>query len=105
MSLRRFDKEVEWKKRLGAIVVKLDVERNEIPFLLGAGKTSEARRPTLILEFTPKTLKASGYFEEELRSTFLDLGYETCASFRKINRRYPLSELELEEQQNVVVGA
>ena len=101
--LRRFDAAIEWKRCRGQIVVKVDVEGNEIPFLRGAQEMIEKRRPILIVEINPKTLEASGFSGEQLRTVLLDFEYETYSPPEKPDEKRPLSELPTSDQRNVVV--
>ena len=103
VPLRRFDEAVHWQQCPGQIVVKLDVEGNEIPFLRGAQEMIEERRPILIVEINPKTLEASGFSGDQLRKALLNFGYETYSSSKKSEEKDPLSELPTSDQRNVVV--
>jgi FkbM family methyltransferase len=59
----------------GQVVIKLDVEGSELPFLEGAVATIRRYRPTIMFEFSPHTLESAGYEPVELINRLRGLGY------------------------------
>jgi FkbM family methyltransferase len=100
---RTFDEIVDWEQYPGSLVLKLDVEGNELPFLEGAKEMIGKKRPVLILEINPETLKASGHTGEELKNTLLKHGYETYSSPSAPQTKRPLSELPVSDEQDMII--
>jgi len=103
VPMRKFDEMADWEDYPGRLVLKLDVEGSEIPFLRGASEMIEKRRPVLIIEIHPGTLEASGHTGEELKKTLYRLGYETYSSPSTPRAEHSLSDLPVSEQQDVIL--
>ncbi|MGB8700496.1 MAG: FkbM family methyltransferase [Thermosynechococcaceae cyanobacterium] len=88
----------------GQVVLKLDVEGSEYAVLVGAKQMIMARKPTLILEVHPGTLKASETLGEDLKSLLQDLGYQTYADLYNICDKLPVDDLEMTQQRNIVLS-
>jgi FkbM family methyltransferase len=103
VPLRRFDEAVEWEKLPGRTIVKLDVEGSELAFLAGAGKMIAARRPRLIVEVHPATLRASGHTGDDLKHAMIDLGYTQYAELDTLDETKPLGDMGTQVHRNVLV--
>lgn len=103
VSQQAFDEIVDWEQCPGRLVLKLDVEGSEIPFLEGAKEMIRKRHPVLILEVNPGTLKASGHTGEELKDALLRHGYEAYSRPDAPQTKRPLSELPTAKQRNVLI--
>lgn len=103
VPLRRFDDLVDWRAFSGEILIKLDVEGSELAFLRGAEQMLRARRPVIMMEVNPDTMRAAGVTRELLLSELLALGYGKFASIMEPHRRVELSSLDTFRQVNVLL--
>ncbi len=103
VDIRRFEDLVDWHSFPGKTVIKLDIEGSECAFLSGARKMITARKPDLIIEVHPGTLKASGITGEALKSLLHELGYRHYAEIDQPTKSFPIEELSTQIQRNVVM--
>ncbi|GAB4459316.1 MAG: hypothetical protein OHK0029_21750 [Armatimonadaceae bacterium] len=77
----------------GKMLIKVDVEGNEVKFLNGAQRFLKDNKPTVLFELNQKSQLAAGYSNDILIQTFLGLGYKSCVQIEDISQRIPLTEL------------
>jgi FkbM family methyltransferase len=87
----------------GRILVKLDVEGAELAVLRGARALLSRRRPPLIVEISPATMRAAGHGLQELLDVLLASGYSRYAELDSFPAARPLPSLGAHPQRNVVV--
>lgn len=101
VPLARFDHTVEWKNLPGGMFIKLDVEGSEVPFLLGARDALMTRKPPLLIEINPNSMRVAGTSGSALVQVLADLGYRY---FREIRdpTLVPLNTIDCSRQRNIV---
>lgn len=104
VPMKPFDS-LNWQDLPGKIVLKLDVEGCEYRFLNGARAMIAARKPTLIMEINPDTLKAAGTPAEEMKQLLRELGYTQYAELRSLDQILPIEQLETGTWRNIVLFA
>ena len=103
VPIKRFADLVAWPTLPGKVVLKLDIEGSETAFLAGAKPLIMARKPTLIIEIHPGTLKAAETTGAELKQVLQDLGYTAYAEIHRLETRGAIAELDTIIQRNVVL--
>jgi UDP-glucose:tetrahydrobiopterin glucosyltransferase len=106
VPLRRFDDLLDWRPLPGQVVVKLDVEGNELAFLQGAQEFLSTRRPILLMEINPGTIAASGTTGEALKARLIELGYDQywdLSRSEQADTLLPLADLSTDRHRNIVV--
>jgi len=76
------------------VVVKLDVEGNELAALRGAERLLERRRPAILLEVNPASARAAGGTAGAVIAHLRDRGYGSAAPFADPARRIPIAALD-----------
>ena len=106
VPLRRFDELVDWQNFTGKVLLKLDVEGSECAFLSGARQMIIARKPNLIIEIHPTSLKAAGETGDRLKQLLMELGYNRYVEIDDGDDRiFALEDLNTNIQRNVVMMA
>jgi FkbM family methyltransferase len=103
VPLRRFDDLVEPKACPGAVFVKLDIEGNEWAFFQGATAFLKARKPRILMEVNPTSLRAADVRPEALKQMLVDLGYASYQDIEEPAVRHDLATLSLTERRRDVV--
>lgn len=87
----------------GNVLVKLDVEGSELPFVRGARQMIATHRPAILLELNPQAAQAAGYSLDDLLGELGELGYERLAEVDRYPETVSLNEADRSRQRNVVV--
>jgi len=103
VRIKRFDDAVDWRKFPGKVFIKLDVEGSELAFLRGASTMIRARRPNLMLEINPSSMKAAGVTGNAIVQYLGGLGYQYFLELEEPTKRVALQKLENSAQRNVIV--
>lgn len=105
VPLKRFDDAFDWKLFPGQLFVKLDVEGSELAFLHGARMMISLRKPHIMMEINPFSMKASGVTGEIIGHYLMELGYKQFVEIETPTVKMPLEELALpyKRNRNVVV--
>lgn len=103
VPLKRFDDAIDWQHFPGQIFLKLDVEGSELVFLRGASAMLRARKPRIMLEINPSSMKASGSTGEAIVYYLQELGYEYFVEVQFPTERRSLHELDTTRKRNVIV--
>lgn len=75
VKIKKFDDFIDWYNLAGNVVLKLDIEGSEYAFLCGAKNFIANKKPKLIMEVNPETLKAAGKSHHELIDLLKSYGY------------------------------
>lgn len=102
VPLRRADQLLAWRAFPGSLLVKLDIEGGELPFLHGATAMLRERRPAIVLEISPAQAHAAGYQPSDLVAALGALGYQDFAEVDRYPEKVPGRDLKLERQRNVL---
>ena len=102
--LKRLDDLLDWQILPGNLVVKIDVEGSEILCLSGAREMITTRKPRLILEIHPETLKAAGKTGKDLKNLLKTLGYKWYSTMREHEKIIDIDDLDMEIQRNVILS-
>lgn len=105
VPLKRFDDAFDWKSFPGRLFVKLDVEGSELAFLQGARMMISSRKPHIMMEINPFSMKASGVTGEIIGQYLMELGYKRFVEIETPTVKRALEELALpyKRNRNVVV--
>lgn len=103
VPLKRFDDALDWQHFPGQIFLKLDVEGSELAFLRGASAMIRARKPPLMLEINPSSMKASGIVGEDMVRHLQELGYEYFVEVKFPKEQGLLHKLDTTRKRNVIV--
>jgi FkbM family methyltransferase len=103
VPLKKFDDFFDWKSFPGNVVLKLDVEGSELPFLRGAAAMLRAHKPRILLEINPHSAHAAGRPVEMTVRFLRDLGYNCFAEPLLPLRPQALATLDLTRQRNVFI--
>lgn len=82
VQLERFDDVVDWEAFSGSVVLKLDVEGSEVPFLRGAQDALRSLKLALLVEVNPNSMRAAGTSDSALIAMLMELGYR---EYREMN--------------------
>lgn len=104
VPMKPFDA-LDWQSLPGRVVMKLDVEGCEYRFLNGARKMIAARKPILIMEINPDTLKAARTPAAEMKQLLRELGYVQYAEMRSLDQVLPIEQLDAGTWRNIVLFA
>ena len=98
----RADDLLPWRDFPGAVVLKLDVEGSEVPFLRGARMMIRERQPVIVFELSAEMARAAGYEPSDLIAELRSLGYRRFAEIDRYPEEVngPVSNLEI--QRNLV---
>ncbi len=102
VPLRRFDDLISGSVLPGRVTVKLDIEGSEPNFLRGARQFILRHRPRIVMEINPRSLRASGTVENDLKAILHELGYTSYAEAGNPSIR-SVSELALDAQRNITL--
>ena len=102
-SLRRFDQHFNWQNFPGKIFMKVDVEGSEYEFLLGAKEMIITRRPGILLEVNPWSLKCAKTTAEDLIILLKKLGYTHFMDVDNPTKQISLENLNATYHQNIVM--
>jgi FkbM family methyltransferase len=103
VRVKRFDNAVEWEKFPGKVFVKLDVEGSELDFLRGASTMIRVRKPHIMLEINPASMKAACVTGDAIVQYLEALGYRSFVELQEPTVRRSLQQLEKSVQRNVIV--
>ncbi len=103
VPMRRFDDAVDWRAFPGSVFVKLDIEGSELAFLTGAAEFLRTRRPRILMEINPATLRGAGLGIAQLLAPLRTAGF---TGFIEVDHRetiHPLDALDSARQRNIIV--
>lgn len=106
VKMARFDDAIDWEALPGRIFIKLDVEGSELPFLRGAAKMIQGRRPVILMEINPASAAAAGYKIQDMVDQLRDFGYTRFAELDRYPESAPLEEMSgdrMHRFQDIVV--
>lgn len=103
VPIGRFDRLTDWKQFPGNVFLKLDIEGSEMAFLNGAAEMIRHRKPVLLMEINPKSIKASGETPEKLIGILQDLGYCYYADVESSGSKISLKELKINRHSNILL--
>lgn len=103
VPIGRFDQLTDWNKFPGKVFVKLDIEGSEIDFLKGAAEMIKHRKPLLLMEVNPKSIKASGISGKTLIGTLSNLGYRYYADVETSGSKTSLKDLNISHYGNILL--
>lgn len=87
----------------GQLVVKIDVEGNEIAVLDGACGLISSRKPTLMIELNPWSAAAAGRTVSDLLSRVESFGYSAFATPESYPEPVDKASIDLRRQSNIIV--
>jgi FkbM family methyltransferase len=105
VPLRRLDDLLAGAGLPGRVVLKLDVEGNELAVLRGARRLIREARPRVILEMNPHSLESVGTSIERLRGELLELGFTDYVEVDALGVPRPIDVLAAHRVRNVVLLA
>lgn len=103
VPMKRFDDAVEWREFPGEVFLKLDIEGSELAFLTGAADFIRTRRPHILMEVNPATLRGAGITIEQLLAPLRAAGYVGFIEVDKRDVVQPFASLGSDRQRNIVV--
>ena len=104
VSVRTLDEFVEADTLPGKLVIKLDVEGNELAVLSGAKHLIRARRPQLLLELNLASLTAAGKRPLDLVNLLRELEFARFAEIDRVTTFHELERLSFHPSRNVIVA-
>ena len=102
VDVKRFDDFIDWRNLCGNIVLKLDIEGSEYAFLCGAKKFIANKKPKLLMEVNPETLKAAGKSRAELFDLLINYGYIKYSYIESPFDYFPIENLDLSIFRNII---
>lgn len=87
----------------GRLVVKIDVEGNEMAVLDGAVGLISSRKPTLMIELNPWSAAAAGGTVSDLLSRVESFGYSSYATPESYPEPVDRASIDLRRQSNIIV--
>jgi len=103
VSVKRFDDLTDWRSFPGNVIVKLDIEGSEPDFLKGARNMIKSRKPVILVEINPQSMKASGTKPEEFKELLKELGYRYYSNLETPSDKNNLEELNMSRFGNVIL--
>jgi FkbM family methyltransferase len=104
VPVRTLDSLVGGTSLPGDVLIKIDVEGNEVAVLLGAQHLIASRRPRLLIELNEPALAASGRRPSDLVELLRGLGFARFAELDRLSEPQPLEGLRFEPSRNVMVA-
>jgi FkbM family methyltransferase len=104
VPVRTLDSLVGGTSLPGDVLIKIDVEGNEVAVLLGAQHLIASRRPRLLIELNEPALVASGRRPSDLVELLRGLGFARFAELDRLSEPQPLEGLRFEPSRNVMVA-
>jgi hypothetical protein len=103
VPLRRLDDAFTGVVLPGRVVIKLDVEGNELSVLRGARRLIREARPRVILEINSRSMEAAGTSMEQLRSELAELGFRHYVEVDALEVPRPVESLEAHRLRNIIL--
>lgn len=103
VPLRRLDDAFEWLNFPGSVFVKLDIEGSEYEFLKGAKEMLKNRKPYVMVEVHPETIKASGVSNNAMKNLLIQIGYRYFIELDNISEAILLRNLDTDRQRNILI--
>lgn len=90
----------------GNVLIKMDVEGNELKVIRGGERFLRERRPKIFLEVNEASLNAAGTSEREVLAALQDYGYSQFARIEHFPEQIPLANYPYgeKEQRNIIVS-
>ena len=102
VPLKRFDDAVDWQQFPGQVFIKLDIEGSELAFLRGASTMIRARKPHIMLEISPSSMKAARVTGDDMTRYLQVLGYEHFVEVQVPMERKSLRKLDATRERNII---
>jgi FkbM family methyltransferase len=103
VRIQRFDDAVDWRRFPGKVFIKVDVEGSELAFLRGASTMIRVRKPHIMLEINPASMKAAYVTGDAIVQYLEALGYRSFVELQEPTVRRSLRNLEKSAQRNIIV--
>lgn len=103
VKLKPFDSAFEWQGFPGNVFVKLDIEGSEYAFLKGAREMIRTRKPYIMYEVNPASLKSAEISEASLKKLFQELGYSIFCYINNPSEIIGIESLDVTQERDIVL--
>ena len=105
VDLVRLDDIIEDQEINGEVLIKLDVEGNELAVLRGATRFIQRVRPRLLMEINPAAMEAAASTTEEMVELLEDVGYRYFRRLEDPDHTHLLRSLKTDHYGDIVLEA
>jgi len=102
IQLATLDEALSAERITGRMFIKLDIEGSEFSALMGARKTVEQFRPTILFELNPESSRAAGHTTSDLLGLLNELGYHSFCEMEEFPKSRELDEIDTSRQRNLL---